>query len=77
MIAFRKDFIEKIENLPLSIVEKNEFIEQMRIIESNVDLYSIKLPESLPSINEPEEVGIVIDYLKNKKNQKIILKQII
>ena len=77
IIAFRKDFLEKLENLSPSIVEKYENIEQMKIIENNIDLLSVQLPQSLPSINEPNEVAIVIDYLKKSNIQKIIFNNII
>ena len=76
VIAFRKDFIINLQSLPVSLVEKYEYIEQMKIIENNFDLFSIKFPQSLPSINEPEEVSIVIDYLQKSKIQKFIFNKI-
>ena len=77
IIAYRKDFLLKLNQLPESEIESAEFIEQMRIIESGYDLYSVPVDPSLPSINEPHEVDIVLDYLKNNSEQNILLKQIL
>ena len=60
-----------------SEIESAEFIEQMRIIESGYDLYSVPVDPSLPSINEPHEADIVLDYLKNNSEQNTLLKQIL
>ena len=77
IIAYRKDFLLKLNKLPESEIESSEFIEQMRIIESGYDIYSVPVEPSLPSINEPHEVQIVLDYLKNNREQKIILEKIL
>jgi 3-deoxy-manno-octulosonate cytidylyltransferase (CMP-KDO synthetase) len=77
IIAYRKDFLLKLNQLPESEIESAEFIEQMRIIESGYDLYSVTVDPSLPSINEPHEADIVLDYLKNNSEQNTLLKQIL
>jgi len=77
IIAYRKDFLLKLNQLPESEIESAEFIEQMRIIESGYDLYSVAVDPSLPSINEPHEADIVLDYLKNNSEQNTLLKQIL
>ncbi len=77
IIAYRKDFLLKLNQLPESEIESAEFIEQMRIIESGYDLYSVPVDPSLPSINEPHEADIVLDYLKNNSEQNTLLKQIL
>ena len=77
IIAYRKDFLLKLNHLPESEIESAEFIEQMRIIESGYDLYSVPVNPSLPSINEPHEVDIVLDYIKNNSEQNILLKKIL
>lgn len=77
IIAYRKDFLIKINQLPEGEIESAEFIEQMRIIESGYDLYSVPVNPSLPSINEPHEAEIVLDYLKNNREQEIILEKIL
>ena len=77
IIAYRKDFLLKLNHFPESEIESAEFIEQMRIIESGYDLYSVPVNPSLPSINEPHEVDIVLDYIKNNSEQNILLKKIL
>jgi 3-deoxy-manno-octulosonate cytidylyltransferase (CMP-KDO synthetase) len=77
LIAYRKDFLTELEELPESLITKYEYIEQMKIIENNTDLFSVELSQSLPSINEPNEVSVVVDYLKKSNIQKSILKNII
>ena len=77
IIAYRKDFLLKLNQLPESEIESAEFIEQMRIIESGYDLYSVPVDPSLPSINEPHEADIVLDYLNNNSEQNTLLKQIL
>ena len=62
---------------PIFYMKHIESIEQMRIIESEFSLHSVDVSPSLPSINEPHEVNIVLDYLKSNKEQQILLKKII
>jgi 3-deoxy-manno-octulosonate cytidylyltransferase (CMP-KDO synthetase) len=77
IIAYRKDFLIKLNKLPESDIESAEFIEQMRIIENSYDIHSIAVEPSLPSVNEPQEVGIILDYIKNNKEQKALLAKIL
>lgn len=77
VIAYRKDFLIKLNQLPESEIESAEFIEQMRIIESGYDLYSVPVDPSLPSINEPHEADIVLEYLNNNSEQNTLLKKIL
>lgn len=77
IIGYKKDFLLDLNQLTNTPIELAESIEQMRIIESEFSLYSIDVSPSLPSINEPHEVNIVLDYLKSNKEQQIFLKKII
>jgi 3-deoxy-manno-octulosonate cytidylyltransferase (CMP-KDO synthetase) len=76
MIAYRKDFLLELNNLPVSLIEDSESIEQMRIIESGHDFRCIEVTPSLPSINEPEEVQIVLDLLAEEKEQQVLLRAV-
>ena len=49
----------------------------MRIIENGYLMTSVPVSPSLPSVNEPEEANIIIDYIKNNKEQKELLNQIL
>jgi 3-deoxy-manno-octulosonate cytidylyltransferase (CMP-KDO synthetase) len=73
IIAYRKDFLLDLMTLPPSRVEQAELIEQMRIIENGFSLKSVHVSPSLPSVNEPEESEIVLNYLKSNEEQKRIL----
>ena len=77
IIAYRKDFLLKLNKIPESKIESAEFIEQMRIVENSYDIHSVAVEPSLPSVNEPQEVGIILDYIKNNKEQKALLAKIL
>ena len=77
IIGYKKDFLLDLNQLTNTSIELAESIEQMRIIESEFSLHSVDVSPSLPSINEPNEVNIVLDYLKSHKEQQILLKKII
>ncbi|MCZ2473339.1 NTP transferase domain-containing protein [Aquirufa ecclesiirivi] len=76
LIAFEKNFLLEITKLPASIVETFEFIEQMRIVENGFKLTSVPVAPSLPSVNEPAEAEIVLNYIKNNEEQRGLLEQI-
>ena len=77
IIAYRKDFLLRLTTLPASPIEQAEFIEQMRIIDNGYGLRSIPVSPSLPSVNEPEEAGIVLDYIQNNAEQRALLEQVL
>jgi 3-deoxy-manno-octulosonate cytidylyltransferase (CMP-KDO synthetase) len=77
IIAYRKDFLLRLTTLPASPIELNEFIEQMRIIENGYGLKSIPVCPSLPSVNEPDEANIVLDYIRNNPEQTSLLEQVL
>ena len=75
IIAYRKDFLQKLVQFRPARTEISESIEQMRIIENGHRLISVPFEESLPSVNEPDEADIVIEYMKNKAIQRTLLFQ--
>lgn len=77
IIAYRKDFLQALNTMPPGFVEKAEFIEQMRIIENGFSLFSVPVTPSLPSVNEPGEAGIVIDYIETRPEQKELLDKVL
>ncbi len=77
IIAYKKEFLLHLTSLEESPIEQAEFIEQMRIIENNYKLKSVKMNTSLPSVNEPNEAKVVLEYIKNSSEQKQILKKIL
>jgi 3-deoxy-manno-octulosonate cytidylyltransferase (CMP-KDO synthetase) len=77
IIAYRRDFLLQLNELPESAIESAEFIEQMRIVENNYDIHSVSVEPSLPSVNEPHEVDIILDYINNNEEQAALLKKIL
>lgn len=77
IIAYRKDFLMTLTTLPGAPVELAEFIEQMRILENDRTLYSVPVSPSLPSVNEPQEAHIVLDYILNNSEQNELLREIL
>lgn len=75
LIAFRREYLIEIAACPPSRVEQLEFIEQMRIIETGGNLTSVPVGESLPSVNEPHEADIVLDYVRKSPEQAVLLEK--
>jgi len=76
IIAYRKDFLQKLTSLPASPIETAESIEQMRILENGFDLSYVEVAPALPSINEPGELQEVLDCLSADLEQQSLLKAI-
>lgn len=74
IIAFRKTFLKELVSLPQARTEMLESIEQMRIIENGYNLVSVPFQESLPSVNEPDEAQVVVDYLNTHPDQQKLYK---
>ena len=74
IIAFRRNFLEKLAKLSPARIEQLEFIEQMRIIENGYTIYSVPFSESLPSVNELDEAEVVLEYIKKNSEQKRLLE---
>lgn len=77
LIAFEKSFLLKIASLSSSRIEDFEFIEQMRIIENGYPMESVPVFPSLPSVNEPSEADIVLEYIASIPEQAILLNNIL
>lgn len=76
IIAYRKEFLLHLTKLPPTPIEQGEFIEQMRIIENGFSLQSVPVSPSLPSVNEPNEADIVLDYIRRNSEQRALLERI-
>ncbi|MGU9962175.1 MAG: cytidylyltransferase domain-containing protein [Candidatus Puniceispirillales bacterium WSBS_2018_MAG_OTU23] len=75
VIAFKKEFLQAVVKMRPTPIEETESIEQMRIIEHDFFIKSVPFEESLPSVNEPSEVDIVLDYIRAHPVQQDLLKQ--
>ena len=76
LIAYKKECLIQLKNTSPSQKELKESIEQFRIIENNFSLKSIEVDKSIPSVNEPGELDIVIKELEINKEQLNILRKI-
>jgi 3-deoxy-manno-octulosonate cytidylyltransferase (CMP-KDO synthetase) len=77
LFAFKKQFLLDLVKLKPGVIESAEFIEQMRILENGYKLQSVSVSPSLPSVNEPDEAGIILDYLDQNTIQKNLLDTIL
>jgi len=77
IIAYRKDFLLQLTALPASSIEKADFIEQMRIIENRFTLQSVPVSPSLPSVNEPHEADIIVNYIRQNDEQQALLEKVL
>lgn len=77
IIAYRKDFLLELCNLPEGRIENFDSIEQMRIIENGYNFKSILLDKSLPSVNTTDDADLVIKYLNTCSEQQSLLKKTI
>ena len=67
----------KITSMPSTQVELADFIEQMRILENDYSLQSVPVNPSVPSVNEPHEADIVLEYMHQNPEQKALLEKIL
>lgn len=77
IIGYTKAFLAHVVTLPPSNLEAAESIEQMRIVENGYFLRSVPVTESLPSVNEPQEMQQVLDALQYNSRQKSLLDSIL
>jgi len=77
LFAFSRDYLIKLAQMPASNVERFESIEQMRIVENGGQLLSVPVETSLPSVNEPNEVEIVLNQLQHNDEQSILLRRVL
>ena len=76
IIAYKKNVLIEIAQNKQTFIEKNENIEQLRILEYGYSFYSVLVTPTLPSVNEPEDVEIIKRFLQKDDEQRKILNQI-
>lgn len=77
LIAYEKNFLIQLTSFEPSPIEIVESIEQMRMIENGFEVTSVAVYPSLPSVNEPAEADIVLNYIKNNEEQQSLLNKIL
>lgn len=76
LIAFKRDILMKLNQYSPSIKEKKLSIEQIRIIENNFKLKSVKVRQTLQSVNVPGDVEKVKKVLKENRYQSKMQRKI-
>jgi len=77
LMAFEKNFLINLTTLESSPIETQESLEQMRMIENGFEITSVDVSPSLPSVNEPAEAEIVLNFIENNMEQKDLLNKIL
>jgi 3-deoxy-manno-octulosonate cytidylyltransferase (CMP-KDO synthetase) len=77
LIAYRKEFLMQLTELPPGGTELAESIEQMRILENGFIITSVPVTPSLPSVNEPREAQIILEYIEHNVEQQKLLNTIL
>lgn len=76
ILAFKKEILLNYSKIKKSIVEEQEFIEQISILSNNKEIYSCNISPCLPSVNLYKELNAIYKFVKSSKEQKKILKKI-
>ena len=69
LIAYKKKVLIEIANAEISLIEKFESIEQLRIISKGYKIYSVKQKNQVPSINTKEDLEVFHQYMKSNPDQ--------
>lgn len=77
IIAYRRDVLLSTASSEPTPIETAEFIEQMRLLEHGVRLTSVPVTPSLPSVNEPQEADIVLEYVRADAEQRALLERVL
>ncbi len=77
ILGYSRESLLKYSNLPRTPLETSQSIDQLRILENDLNLFSVSFSIGYPGINEPREVKLVEEILNSDKNQKKMLKRIL
>ena len=77
LIAYRKEILLEIAKKPISIAERLESIEQIRILENEFNIYSVHQDNQVPSINTKDDLKEFYEYLESHHKQYILTKELI
>lgn len=76
--AYRKSILEKYTRLDESHIETVEQLEQLRLLDSDVDIYAFEVMPTGPGVDTPKDLEKVISILKGEEpdNEKSLLSDI-
>ena len=67
--AYRKSVLERYAQLPESNVESAEQLEQLRLLDSDIDIYAFEVMKTGPGVDTPEDLQKVIAILQGKQSE--------
>ena len=76
-LGYTRSSLNIYTNLPRTPIEISESIDQSRIIENEMELFSVSFTTGYPGINEPKDLDIVHSILSKDSKQKKVLRQIL
>ncbi len=76
--AYRKSVLEKYTQLDKSHIETAEQLEQLRLLDSDIDIYAFEVMQTGPGVDTPEDLEKVIKILKGEEldSEKSLLSNI-
>lgn len=76
--AYRKSVLERYAQLPESNIESAEQLEQLRLLDSDIDIYAFEVMKTGPGVDTPEDLQKVIAILQGKQpaSEKSLLSNI-
>ncbi|MGR3899764.1 3-deoxy-manno-octulosonate cytidylyltransferase [Psychrobacter sp. 1176_08] len=76
--AYRKSVLERYAQLPESNVESAEQLEQLRLLDSDIDIYAFEVMKTGPGVDTPEDLQKVIAILQGNQleSKKSLLSNI-
>jgi 3-deoxy-manno-octulosonate cytidylyltransferase (CMP-KDO synthetase) len=77
ILAFSRGFLARYSTLSRTPIETAESIDQSRIVEHDIDLHGVPFSRGYPGINEPREVALVEDFLREDARQRDVLERIL
>ncbi len=77
ILAFSCGFLARYSTLSRTPVETAESIDQSRIVEHDIDLRGVLFSRGYPGINEPREVALVEEFLRDDPRQRQVVEAIL
>ncbi|MGO2339851.1 MAG: 3-deoxy-manno-octulosonate cytidylyltransferase [Psychrobacter sp.] len=76
--AYRKSVLERYTQLPESNIESAEQLEQLRLLDSDIDIFAFEVMKTGPGVDTPEDLQKVIAILQGKQpeSEKPLLSNI-
>lgn len=77
ILGYSREFLERYSALPRTPLEVAEGIDESRVIEHDMPLRSVEFSKGYPGINEPREIELVEQCLRESPAQQALLREIL